>query len=105
MYGTRTRNPVHLRLHDVATNDAAAFHSMLAYSARQLDSMAGSQISTRALKHSSATLRLIYERLRDPYFGCEDGLVMAVALLAFTEVSTQPHSRFTRLTILPAPIW
>ena len=60
---------------------------MLAYSAQQLDSMSNAQISKRALRHSSRTMRLIYERISKPPFKCDDGLVMAIAFLAFTEVS------------------
>ncbi len=86
MYGTRTRNPVQHRLYRVAVQDPAAFHAMLAYSARQLDSMRAADASKRALGHSSQTLRLIHDRIREPAFECEDGLVMAVALLAFAEV-------------------
>jgi hypothetical protein len=48
--------------------------------------MRGSQASKNALSHSSRTLRLVYERIKEPAFKCEDGLVMAVALLAFAEV-------------------
>ena len=87
MYGTRSRNPVQHQLYNVATQNPAAFHAMLAYSARQLDSMRGSQISKRAIIHSSWTLRLIRESIREPSFECEDGLVLAVALLAFAEVN------------------
>lgn len=51
------------------------------------DSMSEVQISKRALRHSSGTLRLIHERIREPLFKCNDGLMMAVALLLFIEVS------------------
>ncbi|KAN0089120.1 hypothetical protein V8E51_019380 [Hyaloscypha variabilis] len=85
MYGTRSRSPVHHQLYNCATQDPAAFHAVLAYSAQQLDSMSDVQISKRALHHSSRTLRLIHERIREPLFKFDDGLVMAIAFLAFTE--------------------
>ncbi|KAE9376076.1 hypothetical protein N431DRAFT_556330 [Stipitochalara longipes BDJ] len=85
MYGTRSRSPVHHQLYNCATQDPAAFHAVLAYSALQLDSMTDVQLSKRALRHSSRTLRLIHERIIEPLFKCDDGLVMAIAFLAFTE--------------------
>ncbi|KAE8447895.1 hypothetical protein EG329_010124 [Mollisiaceae sp. DMI_Dod_QoI] len=85
MYGTRSQSPVHHQLYNCATQDPAAFHAVLAYSAQQLDSMSEVQISKRALHHSSRTLRLIHERIREPDFKCDDGLVMAIAFLAFNE--------------------
>lgn len=99
MYGTRSKNPVQHQLYNVATQDAAAFHSMLAFSARQHDSLSGSEASRNALAHSMQTLRLVYERVRDPAFKCEDGLVLAIALLAFAEVRketwfTMPNSPY-----------
>ena len=87
MYGTRSRNPVHHQLYNCATQDSAAFHAVLTYSAQQLDSMSNVQTSKRALRHSSRTLRLVQGRLGGPLFKCDDGLVMAIAFLAFTEVN------------------
>ena len=59
---------------------------MLAYSARQFDAISGFQTSERTLAHSSRALKLVSKRIREPSFECEDGLVMAVAVLAFAEV-------------------
>jgi hypothetical protein len=100
MYGTRSRSPVHHQLYNCATQDPAAFHAVLAYSAQQLDSMSDVQISKRALRHSSQTLRLIHERIREPLFKCDDGLVMAIAFLAFTEVNITFMVSFQYISIL-----
>jgi len=100
MYGTRSRSPVHHQLYNCATQDPAAFHAVLAYSAQHLASMSDVQISERALRHSSRTLRLIHERIREPPFKCDDGLVMAIAFLAFTEVNITFMALFQYRSIL-----
>jgi hypothetical protein len=100
MYGTRSRSPVHHQLYNCATQDPAAFHAVLAYSAQQLDSMSDVQISKRALRHTSLALRLIRERLTDPLFKCDDGLMLAIALLAFKEVNIKPMVSFQYISIL-----
>lgn len=100
MYGTRSRSPVHHQLYNCSTQDPAAFHAVLAYSAQQLDSMGDFQISKRALRHSSRTLRLIHERIREPVFKCDDGLVMAIAFLAFTEVNITFMASFQYISVL-----
>ena len=94
MYGTNSRNPIQHQLYNIATQDPLAFHSMLAYSARQIDSMRSSQTSKSAIVYSSWTLRLIRETIREPSFECGDGLILSVALLAFGEVNTPPISSF-----------
>jgi hypothetical protein len=62
--------------------------------------MSDVQISKRALHHSSRTLRLIHERIREPLFKFDDGLVMAIAFLAFTEVNIKFLASFQYISIL-----
>ena len=86
MYGTRCRDPVQKSLYPLGLNDLGAFHAILAYSARHLDSLHGVDGSQRALRHSIAAVRGVNNKLRNGTSPCDDAVVFSAALLAITEV-------------------
>lgn len=87
MYGTRCKNPVQKSLYHLGLNDIAAFHAILAYSARHLDSLHGVDGSPRSLRHTIAAVRAVNDKLRSDNCQYDDATVFSAALMAITEVS------------------
>ena len=85
LYGNRSKRPVQGDYYYLGLHDAAAFHAILAISAKHLDQMRGLRTSAKALIHATTSIRLINDRLGGPHPERDDAILFATVYFAIAE--------------------
>ena len=87
--GIRSRRPINTDLYRIAITHQASLHAMTAYASKSLDSLRRSDTSPLTLSHTVRAVQGVNESLLTISKGRDDrddGVILAIALLAFTEV-------------------
>ena len=90
-YGTRSRKPIHIDLYRIAISHQASVHAMTAYASKSLDFLRCSDTSPLTLSHTVRAVQGVNESLLATSKGRDDrddGVILAIAMLAFAEVGS-----------------
>jgi hypothetical protein len=83
--------PMRKGLFAIAIHDAALFHTFLAHYVASYDLRFGTGDPAESLQHRTEAMRIINERLQNPYQALTDVTIAAVANIAIYEVSSAPR--------------
>ena len=90
-YGTRSRKPIHIDLYRIATSHQASVYAMTGYASKSLDFLRCSDTSPLTLSHTVRAVQGVNESLLTISRGQDDGddgVILAIAMLAFAEVGS-----------------